>query len=171
MTEAGHEVTGHFYNPNIHPLIEFRRRKKAQKILQERLPIEMIYEEDYGLREYLEAVRWQGQERCADCYRLRLGRTARKAAELGFDALSTTLLGSVQQDHELIRAVAEECARGAGVRLYYEDWRGLHESGHEQAAAWRLYLQQYCGCVFSEFERYRDTTRHVYRGSGPAAKA
>ena len=164
LSREGHGVTGYFYNPNIHPLIEFRRRLKAQKVLQEHLPIEMIFEPGYGLREYLESVDWRGAERCAGCCRLRLGRVAGEARARGFDAVSTTLLASTQQDHDLIRRVGEQCAQGEGVEFLYRDWRHLAEQNHERAKQLRLYLQQYCGCVFSEYERFKDTTKHLYRG-------
>ena len=165
LRQEGHDVTGYFYNPNIHPLIEFRRRLKAQKVLQEHLPVEMIYEQDYGLREYLEKVDWRAGDRCAGCYRLRLGRTAAEARARGFDAFTSTLLASAHQDHELVRGVGEECARGEGVEFAYRDWRGLAQENSDRAAQLRLYRQQYCGCVFSEYERFKDTTRHLYRGS------
>ncbi|MCK4375448.1 MAG: epoxyqueuosine reductase QueH [Candidatus Brocadiae bacterium] len=166
-----HDVTGYFYNPNIHPLIEFRRRKKALKVLQERMPISAVYEEDYGLMDYLAAVRWSSSdrsERCADCYRLRLARTAQEAARRGFEAISTTLLGSSRQDHALIKLIGEECARESGLRFFHADWRPLAEGAHQRAKEMGLYLQNYCGCIFSEWERFRDTARHVYRGPGPA---
>lgn len=167
LREEGHEVTGLFYNPNVHPLIEFRRRLKAQRVLQERLPIAVIYVEEYGLREFLEAVDWRGGGRCEDCYRLRLSRTARKAADRGMDAMTTTLLSSRHQDHQLIRRVGEECAEQAGVEFLYRNWRPLAEESHRRAQKMNLYLQSYCGCIFSECERYRETSRHLYRGPGP----
>ncbi len=170
LVDLGHEVTGHFYNPNIHPLIEFRRRKKALKVLQERLPIGVLYEEDYGLEEYLTSVRWSGverSERCADCYRLRLERTAREAARRGFDGFSTTLLASNHQYHDLVRSIGEGCGDRTGVPFLYSDWRPLADESHRRAGEMRLYLQNYCGCIFSEWERFKDTARHVYRGSGP----
>jgi len=171
LVGQGHQVTGLFYNPNIHPLIEFRRRLKALKVLQERIPLDVIYDEQYGLVEYLSSVRWQAARgaRCADCYRLRLDRTAREARERGFDAFSTTLLASEHQAHEHVRRIAEQAAKRAGVEFHYADWRPLAQQNHARAAQMRLYLQSYCGCVFSEWERFRDTSRHLYRGSGPAA--
>ncbi len=169
LVEADHEVTGYFYNPNIHPLIEFRRRKKALKVLQERVPLRVIYEEEYGLRTYLEQVDWRGKSRCADCYRLRLRRSAQQAAKGAFDAFTTTLLGSEHQDHDLIAEVGRRSAREAGVEFFYRDWRPLAREGHERARRMNLYLQNYCGCVFSECERFRETTRHLYRGPGPVA--
>jgi hypothetical protein len=171
LRRRGCDVEGYFYNPNIHPFIEFRRRMKALKVLQERLPIPVTYEEDYGLAEYLKSVMWQGQERCEDCYRLRLERTARHAAEHGFEAMTTTLLGSTRQNHDLIARIGRECADRHGVEFLYADWRPLAEEGHRRAHEMRLYLQNYCGCIFSEWDRFKDTTEHVYRGPGPAKKS
>jgi predicted adenine nucleotide alpha hydrolase (AANH) superfamily ATPase len=167
----GHEVAGFFSNPNVHPFVEFRRRMKALKVLQERIPFRVLYDDAYGLEDWLEAVRWSGprEDRCADCYRLRLGRTAEAAARNGCEAFATTLMASTHQDQALIRSVAEECARAHGVEFLAEDWRPLSERGHERARQMRLYLQNYCGCIFSEWERFRDTNLHVYRGQGPAA--
>ncbi|NLW50070.1 MAG: epoxyqueuosine reductase QueH [Candidatus Brocadiaceae bacterium] len=171
LARNGHRVHGFFSNPNIHPFIEFRRRLKALKVLQERLPLPVTYQEDYGLPDWLAAVRWAAPaaERCADCYRLRLARTAETAARGGYEAFATTLLSSTHQDHSVIRAIGEECARTHGVAFLAQDWRPLAERGHERARRMRLYLQNYCGCVFSEWERFRDTALHVYRGQGPAA--
>ncbi len=167
LTQHGHEVVGYFYNPNIHPFIEFRRRVKALKVLQERIPLPVTYEEDYGLAEYLRLVGWAGGERCADCYRVRLERTARYAAAHGFEAMTTTLLGSTHQNHDLIAGIGRECAAQHGLEFLDADWRPLAAAGHERARELRVYLQNYCGCVFSEWERFRDTTEHVYRGPGP----
>jgi len=170
LARQGHQVAGFFYNPNIHPFIEFRRRLKALKVLQERIPLPVTYVEDYGLGEFLASVRWTGPtrgERCEDCYRLRLERTARHAAEGGAEAISTTLLSSTRQDRETIVRIGHECARAHGVEFLPADWRPLSEEGHRRARQMGLYLQSYCGCVFSEWERFRDTAEHVYRGPGP----
>jgi hypothetical protein len=167
LTAQGHAVTGCFFNPNIHPLIEFRRRLKSVKVLQERLPMPVIFDEDYGLQTYLDAVDRHSPARCEGCYRLRLGHTARLAAERGFGAFTTTLLSSTHQDHELVRRVGEEAAGKSGVPFLYADWRAVSERGHERARAMRLYMQGYCGCIFSEWERFKDTGLHLYRGAGP----
>jgi predicted adenine nucleotide alpha hydrolase (AANH) superfamily ATPase len=167
LNGQGHAVTGCFYNPNIHPLIEFRRRLKSVKLLQERLPMPVIYEEDYGLQIYLDAVERHTPARCEGCYRLRLGHTARLAAAREFDAFTTTLLSSTHQDHDLIRRIGEEAAEQSGAAFLYADWRALSERGHERARRMHLYMQAYCGCIFSEQERFRDTSLHLYRGAGP----
>ena len=171
LADEGHEVTGFFYNANIHPLVEFRRRLKAMKMLQERLPLPVIYVEDYGLAEWLRCVDWRGDRRCEECYRQRLSRAAAEARARGFPAISTTLLASTHQNQDLLRRVGAECAKAEAVEFVYRDWRPLAEEAHKEASRLRLYLQQYCGCVFSEYERFKDTTQHLYRGSGPLKDA
>ena len=170
LTDAGHRVTGFFYNPNVHPFIEFRRRLKAVKVLQERLPMPVIYDEEYGLLRYLQQVDWDARTRCADCYRLRLERTAELAVKRDIPAITTTLLGSTHQDVDLIARIGREAAERHGREFLVEDWRPLAEAGHDEAKRIRLYLQNYCGCIFSEHERFRDTSTHVYRGPGPLAE-
>jgi len=136
------------------------------KVLAARLDLDVICEETYGLRDWLERVDWRAEppERCETCYRLRLGRAAEVAAERGFGAVSTTLLISRQQDHDLVRRVGRECAERCGLPFLDRDWRPLADESHDEAQRMRLYLQQYCGCIFSEDERYRDTGKHLYRG-------
>jgi hypothetical protein len=95
---------------------------------------------------------------------LRLTRAAGKAREEACDAFSSTLCASTHQDHALIRAVGEESGRAAGVQFLYRDWRSLAEESHKRASHYNLYLQQYCGCIFSECERFKDTTKHLYGG-------
>jgi hypothetical protein len=162
----GHRVTAFFYNPNVHPLIEFRRRLKAQKVLAERLALDLVCEEGYGLRDWLEAVDWraEGPARCEGCYRMRLARAAELAHRRGLDAFTSTLLISPHQHHDMVRRVGEERGAAAGVPFLYRDWRPLAEESHRQTRRMNLYHQQYCGCVFSEYERFKETTLHLYQG-------
>jgi hypothetical protein len=156
---------GFFYNPNIHPLIEFRRRLKALKVLLEGEKIEVIYEENYGLNDFLREVNWRGK-RCADCYYLRLRKTAEEARKRGFAAFTSTLLTSPHQEHRLIRQIGEKAGEEMAVPFAYFDFRGLHQRSLDLAKKKGLYHQQYCGCIFSEYERFKDTTLHLYRGAG-----
>ncbi len=157
-------VNGYFYNPNIHPLLEFRRRIKAVRIFQESDPIDVDYCDEYGLMEYLKNVNYEGDNRCEDCYRLRLTATARNAKEKGCDAFCSTLLFSKQQDHEKVKKVCIQVSEQIGIPFEYRDYRYLCECSHEIASKKMLYRQSYCGCIFSEYERYKDTTRHLYEG-------
>ncbi|HUU43278.1 MAG TPA: epoxyqueuosine reductase QueH [Planctomycetota bacterium] len=157
--------TAFFYNPNVHPLIEFRRRLKATQVLCEREAIPLEADESYGLVAFLRAVvsREEAPARCEICYRDRLTRTAEEAKARGFDAFSTTLLASAEQDVGLIRRIADEVSAETGVAFLDADWRAAHEVGKNLARRMSLYRQQYCGCVYSEYDRYRDTGEHLYR--------
>lgn len=158
------DVLSYFYNPNIHPLLEFRKRLKALDVYADREHLSVEADRSYGLVRFLELVGPRGAGRCPACYRERLGRTARFAADHGADAFSTTLLASTHQKHDAVRAAGEQAAADTGVRFLYQDLRGRAERGREIARKLSLYRQQYCGCVFSEYERYKDTNVEVYRG-------
>lgn len=164
LREEGINVHGYFYNPNIHPLLEFRKRLKAVRVFQESDPIEIYYCEEYGLREYLSAVNYEGNKRCVDCYTLRLKSTALHAKEKGFDAFCSTLLFSKQQDHERIKLICEHLSEQIGISFEYKDYRHLCDCSHQIAKRKMLYRQSYCGCIFSEYERYEKTTRNLYEG-------
>jgi len=166
----GMVLAGFFYNPNVHPLLEFRKRIKAVRVFLEGddLPVEI--DAEYGLDLFVRDVYDPTRaKRCENCYVLRLRRAAARTREMGFDAFTATLLGSLHQDHDLIRQVGARAADEAGVEFLYRDFRPLHERSRDMARKRRLYRQQYCGCCFSEYERYRDTTRELYRGGAGAA--
>ena len=150
----GHSVTGYFYNPNIHPYTEFSRRLATLReyAVVEALPLNV--EEDYGLRDYLRQVVFHEDRRCTLCYTMRLEQTALFAATAGVEAFSTTLLYSRYQNHALIRKTGEALARHYGVPFYYEDFRHGWQEGIDQSIALGLYRQPYCGCIYSEQERY-----------------
>lgn len=164
LKKKGITVIGYFHNPNIHPFLEFRRRIKALKVLQESEPSQIVYSADYGLKEYLERVDYKDKNRCNSCYRLRLEQTALYGKERGFDAFSSTLLFSKQQDHEQIKLLGYEIAEKVRLRFEYLDYRYLAAASHEIAKKRMIYRQSYCGCIFSEYERYKDTTLHLYKG-------
>ncbi len=170
LRKEGFEVTGLFYNPNIHPLLEFRRRMKALRVFQESDPIPVVYHEAYGLRDYLKTVDYEGLDRCADCYTMRLKYTAAYTRQMGFDAFTSTMLFSLYQNHEQIKLFSENIAKEYGVGFAYRDYRHLSECSQEIAKKKMLYRQGYCGCVFSEHERYKDTAREVYKGCSVGIK-
>ena len=165
------EVSGFFYNPNIHPFLEFRKRIKALRVFLEGDDVPMDIDEEYGLEKFVrEIYHPQKHRRCFNCYSARMEQTARRARESGIETFTTTLLVSPHQNHDLVREAAERASEKTGVAFLYRDFRPLHELSHREAKRKMLYLQQYCGCCFSEYERYRDTTRELYRGPGGAAR-
>ena len=151
---AGHTVTGFFYNPNIHPYQEYDRRLCAVREMAEHEKLPMIIRDDYDLEGFLANVAAAPDKRCSYCYASRLRATAAAAAEHGFEAFSASLLYSRYQRHDEIRELAEQAAQEHGVIFHYGDFRTGWQEGIRLAREMGLYRQQYCGCVYSEKERY-----------------
>jgi tRNA A37 threonylcarbamoyladenosine dehydratase/predicted adenine nucleotide alpha hydrolase (AANH) superfamily ATPase len=145
-----------WYNPNIHPLTEYRSRRDAFAQFSSDQKLPLITHNEYGLDFFLRSLGSETEMpgRCLICYRLRMERTAAFAQEHGFDAFSTSLLISPYQQHETIRQLGEELAAQYGVSFLYRDFRPLFRKGQASARALGLYMQKYCGCIFSEKERY-----------------
>ncbi len=165
LRAQGFTVTAFWYNPNIHPYTEHERRREALQKLAEAVELPVLDEQSYDLVSFLRAVHGHESfgERCAICYRLRLARTAQAARAGGFDAFSTTLLVSIHQDEAAVRAAGEEAAAAYGVPFYYERFRrGWSERGR-LAKVYGLYRQDYCGCVYSEWERHRAVREQLSR--------
>lgn len=150
-------TTGYFFNPNIHPFREFERRTEALRTVAERFRLAVIWDEvGYGLDRWFNAVgdKHDQERRCPACYRLRLDASARMAANRGMDAFTTTLLYSRYQRHDLIAEAGREFAARHGVKFYYHDFRQGWKEGIRMAVDSGIYRQPYCGCLFSERERY-----------------
>ena len=159
LVQAGHEVEGLFHNPNIHPFQEFRRRLDAAREVGRLTGCPLIVDEEYGLTAYLRQVVFHEQERCGRCYAMRLTRTAEEAVARGFTAFSTTLLYSRYQNHRAIIELGEQLADRHGLGFYYEDFRVGWQQGIDESIRLGLYRQPYCGCIFSEQERYDKSMR------------
>lgn len=144
-----------WYNPNIHPVTEYRIRKEALIRFAGNQDLDLVIQDEYGLRPFIQGVYPDFDRRCAFCYRLRLEKTARYGSEQGFTCFSTTLLISPYQDHDLIRETGAALAEQYGITFVYRDWRPLFRPGQKKARELGLYMQKYCGCIFSEEERYR----------------
>lgn len=154
IKEKGNEAVGYFFNPNIHPYQEYQKRLDALKQYSERIGLEVVYRDEYLLEEFLRNVSHRVKERCQFCYSVRLEATAREAKKKAFDAFSTTLLQSTHQNHALIKETGERVAQEVGIPFYYEDFRQGWRRGVEVSKAMGLYRQQYCGCIYSEKERF-----------------
>lgn len=166
MREEGHAVEGYFFNPNIHPYREFGRRIQALQDFARRVRFPVTIDDNYGLTDFLRRVVFHEQSRCATCYDLRLEQAARKAAEVGAEAFTTTLLYSRYQNHALIKEKGEGFAAQYGIAFHYDDFRRGWQEGVDQSIAMGLYRQPYCGCVYSEQERYDKTLRKKLQNRG-----
>ena len=150
-------MEGFFYNPNIHPYMEYRRRLTGARDVADIHQTVFVADEHYDPMEWFQKVSYEGRPRCFWCIRDRLLRTARDARERGADAFSTTLSISPYQNHEAIREAGTEAAAVYGVPFLYEDLRSLYYESRRLSREWGLYRQKYCGCVVSEWERYRES--------------
>lgn len=154
LRSEGIEPVSYWYNPNIHPLKEYRMRRVTLEEYARSIGMRLIINNEYGLRKFIEGIYPDFNHRCGFCYTIRMEETARYAAEHGFEAFSSTLLISPYQNHELLKKVAEEQAARFGVKFLYRDFRPWFKEGQEEARSLGLYMQKYCGCIFSEEERY-----------------
>ncbi len=163
LRQHGHEVTGYFYNPNIHPYREFKRRIKTLAEFSEQKKFKVTIDRNYGLTEYLRRVVFNENKRCSICYDMRLEPTAILAAEQGADAFSSTLLYSKYQNHQLLIDKCNKLADQYGVQFFYRDFREGWQQGIDGSIAMELYRQPYCGCIYSEQERYDKKLRKKMR--------
>jgi predicted adenine nucleotide alpha hydrolase (AANH) superfamily ATPase len=163
LREQGFEVTGLFDNPNIHPLTEYVRRRDTLREFQDHLGIKVIYKcAEYAPLEWFRRVSHREENRCFHCYRMRLESAAAVATRGGFDAFSTTLLYSRFQKHELIAEVGRDLAAAGGAEFCYADFREGWKEGVTVSKELGMYRQQYCGCLYSENERFG---RELRRGT------
>lgn len=146
LKEKNINFTGYFYNPNIHPYEEYERRRNTVKEFSEIVNIDVIYNDEYLEREWLE---YKDNNRCKMCYNLRIEKTALYASLNGYNAFTTTLLISPYQNHELIKELGNKYAKKYGIEFYYEDFRPYFREGQSIAREYNLYRQKYCGCIIS----------------------
>jgi len=150
----GMDVTGFFYNHNIHPYQEYRRRLETVRKYADLVELEVIYRDEYRLEEFLANVAARPEQRCLYCYASRLEIVAAAAVELGFEAFTTSLLYSKYQKHDVIREMGERIGEMYGIPFHYADFRKGWQEGISISRKMELYRQQYCGCIYSEKERY-----------------
>jgi predicted adenine nucleotide alpha hydrolase (AANH) superfamily ATPase len=154
--KEGYDVTALWYNPNVHPFAEHKLRLEAMKNLSQNMNFPLVVIEGYDFREYFRRVAGHEDERCGYCFELRLNRVAQKAKELGIESFTSSLLISPHQKHELVKEIGEKAALENGVNFLYADLRKRYSDSRHITKPMELYRQQYCGCVYSEYERYSD---------------
>ena len=148
------DIMGFFYKHNIHPYMECIRRLETLQSYAASIDLGVIYQEGYDLEGFLQNVVFRESERCSYCYYERLRSTALMAKRGKFDYYSTTLLYSKFQKHDKLKSIGKEIGKSVGVQFYYQDFRIGWKEGVEASKRLGLYRQQYCGCIYSEKERY-----------------
>ncbi len=152
--QQGYEIAGLWYNPNIHPFTEHQQRLESMKSLAAQKDIPLIIAEGYDMPEYFRRVTGHEEERCRHCFDLRLTKTAEIAHEKGYGAFTTTLLISPHQKHDLVKEIGEKAAGEKGMEFLYADLRKRYSESRHITKPMELYRQQYCGCLYSEWEGY-----------------
>ena len=148
------DITAYWYNINIHPFTEYKMRLDTLKQYAEMINLPLVIDYDYGIREFTRNVANNIDARCYFCYYSRLERTVKYAKENGYDSFSTTLLVSPYQKHELIIKIANELSEKYEIPFIYQDFREGFRIGQQMARDAGLYMQKYCGCIYSEEMRY-----------------
>jgi predicted adenine nucleotide alpha hydrolase (AANH) superfamily ATPase len=147
---------GFFYNPNIHPLMEYRRRLEGAKETAQATDTELIVDAAYDPQDWFAAVGGAEGSRCELCIAMRLQRAAGEAVAQGCDAFSTSLTISPWQDHEAIKRGGQAAAQEHGVEFLYEDLRAEYPVSRTLSRERGIYRQKYCGCLVSEWERFSE---------------
>lgn len=162
MVSNGLDVTVFFSNSNIVPLDEYKLRREELAKYCDSLGVQWV-DDDYDHEDWLSRVA-AGREdapergsRCMECFKYRLVRAARYAAEHGFAALTTTLASSrwksLEQVDEAGRyACAVTCAEASTpVTWWGMNWRkgGLQPRRNYLIRELGFYNQTFCGCEFS----------------------
>lgn len=156
LKNEGIDPVLYWYNPNIHPYTEYKARRDTLKDYTNNIGIKTIFEENYGLKEFCKNVVEYIENRCSNyCYRVRLEQTVKYAKENGYDSFTSTLFVSPYQKHEELKQICEELAEEYNIEFVYRDFRTGFREGQAKARELGLYMQKYCGCIFSEEDRYK----------------
>ena len=148
------KVMGFFYRHNIHPYTECLKRQHTLQAYADQIGLKVIIQEGYDLEGFIQNVVHRESDRCRHCYHDRLRTTALLAKRGKFDYFTSTLLYSRFQKHDLIRSVGESVGRSVGVPFYYQDFREGWKVGVDASKTLGMYRQPYCGCIYSEKERF-----------------
>ena len=175
LREEGVEPTAFWYNPNIHPFQEYRARRDTMRQYAADIGLTYVETDFYGLRQFTAAVAADSDHRCGYCYLCRMEETARYAADHGFTHFSTTLLVSPYQNRELICATGAKMGEKYGVEFIPYDFRPGFQEGQAEARERELYMQKYCGCVYSEEDRFSNRRKkelhRLHKQQGEAQRA
>ncbi|MDX9821308.1 MAG: epoxyqueuosine reductase QueH [Syntrophales bacterium] len=154
LRSEGFAVQGLFFNPNIHPYQEYVRRLDTLRAYADERSLEVRFDEEYPLEEFLSNVALRVDQRCRHCYEVRMRTTANLARKEGFRFFTTTLLYGIYQKHDLVAEIGRAVAKETGVEFYYSDFRTGWKEGVDLSKELGMYRQRYCGCIYSEKERF-----------------
>ena len=158
LKNEGYEVTGYFYNPNIHPEQEYLKRLKETERLarEENFP---LITGDYNVEKWFARIKGlekgpEGGRRCARCFSLRLEKAAEIAKDKGLGLFTTTLTVSPHKNAQVLNEVGSSIAGGLFLARDFKKRDGFKRA-QELSKQYNFYHQDYCGCVYSLNERRR----------------
>ena len=154
LKEEGMEVMGFFFRHNIHPYTECMKREQTLKEYADKIKLKVIYQKGYELEKFIQKLVFRESDRCRICYHERLYAACKVAKKGNFDAFTSTLLYSKFQNHDLICSTGNAIGKQEGVKFLYRDFREGWKQGIEKSKHLEMYRQQYCGCIYSEKQRY-----------------
>ncbi len=152
--KPNYDITSYFYNPNIHPYTEYKARKETLINYLKSINVKLVINDNYGLNNFIKEIYPDFNNRCGKCYKIRLEETVKFAKANGFDCFTTTLFISPYQNHELLKNICEDLSKEYNIKFVYQDFRPYFREGQNKARELGLYMQKYCGCIFSEQDRY-----------------
>ncbi len=155
----GIDVQGLWYNPNIHPFTEYTNRLDSLIKLQKIWNLDIEYIDDYPLNDFLKSIVSREGKRCEICYLIRLEKSAETAKKMKLDGFTTSLLASPYQKFDMILKIGQDIGKKHGIQFYYDDLRNGWNISKGLSIEFGLYRQKYCGCIYSEMERYFPTRR------------
>lgn len=163
LADAGYEISCYFHNPNVQPLSEYLKRREAAAQCAAFYGLPAIFDDAWDIAGWLawQLPRADSPARCEACCAARLKAACEKAAELGIRRVSTSLLYSRYQPHDFIAVEGRRLALSYGLEFIYRDFREDWQAGIDLSREMGLYRQAWCGCVFSEAERYAKKLRRL----------
>ena len=158
LATEGHQILCYFYNPNIHPKVEYQRRLEATHRVSQELGLPLVAA-SYTPEEWLTETSSlkdepEGGKRCQLCFRMRLEKTYLYTVHSGWDAFATTLAVSPHKSTEVVNRMGQRIGGDKFLSRNFKEGGGF-ERANQLARQWGLYRQNYCGCIYS----VRNSTR------------
>ena len=155
------DITIYYYNPNTYPEEEFNRRlEELKRFLKEFNSYVKLLVKEYNPNEFYNSIKGleklgERSERCYECYKLRMFETAKFGCENNFDYFTTTLSISPYKEAKWINEIGNDIERELGIKYLYSDFKKKngYKRSIELSKQYKLYRQEYCGCVYSKQER------------------
>ena len=155
------DITIYYYNPNIYPKEEYTRRKEELKTFVNKFNNKIkVIEEFYNTDEYYKSIKGleklgEKSERCYKCYEFRLDKTALFAKENNYDYFTTTLSISPYKNAEWLNEIGKNMEEKYNIKYLFADFKKKngYKRSLELSKEYKLYRQDYCGCVYSKQER------------------